>query len=159
MWCGLRDVRHRLIPIGEKELNGKVENTHKYDDEEFYSQKIKVLTSFEKLQRAMKTHNRNWNERRHTKTLSWRTPNETIAHVAACWLAYVYLMKKIDLLNPQTRPEEIKKPKKLTTVDRYLQWMAWDEKYYKSFIPVPLILKIFPEAACQGIQNLQLTSS
>jgi len=38
-WCKLYGCRHKLIPIGEKELNGKVENTHKYDDEEFYSQR------------------------------------------------------------------------------------------------------------------------
>ena len=36
-WCEMHGIEHKLIPIGEKELNGKVENSHKYDDEEFYA--------------------------------------------------------------------------------------------------------------------------
>ena len=43
LWCSERGIEHKLIPIGEKELNGKVENTHKWDDREFFSQ-IKVNT-------------------------------------------------------------------------------------------------------------------
>ncbi len=37
-WCTKHGVVHRLIPPGVKELNGKVENTHKQDDREFFSQ-------------------------------------------------------------------------------------------------------------------------
>ena len=37
LWCKAREIRHKLIPIGQKELNGKVENTHKQDDREFYA--------------------------------------------------------------------------------------------------------------------------
>ena len=45
-WCVARMITHRLIPIGQKELNGKVENTHKQDDREFYAGK--QLKNFEK---------------------------------------------------------------------------------------------------------------
>jgi transposase InsO family protein len=35
-WCRIRNIRHRLIPPGEKELNGKVERSHRMDDEYCY---------------------------------------------------------------------------------------------------------------------------
>lgn len=35
-WCIKQGIRHRLIPPGEKELNGKVERSHRMDDEYFY---------------------------------------------------------------------------------------------------------------------------
>jgi transposase InsO family protein len=37
-WCKENGIRQRLIPPGEKELNGKVERSHRIDDEYFYSQ-------------------------------------------------------------------------------------------------------------------------
>lgn len=35
-YCRQNHIEHRLIPPGEKELNGKVERSHRIDDEEFY---------------------------------------------------------------------------------------------------------------------------
>jgi len=35
-WCNENGIRQRLIPPGEKELNGKVERSHRIDDEYFY---------------------------------------------------------------------------------------------------------------------------
>lgn len=35
-WCNQYGIRQRLIPPGEKELNGKVERSHRMDDEYFY---------------------------------------------------------------------------------------------------------------------------
>lgn len=37
-WCKARNIRHRLIPPGEKELNGKVERSHRIDEQYFYWQ-------------------------------------------------------------------------------------------------------------------------
>ena len=37
-WCWMKGIENKPIPVGEKELNWKVENSHKCDDEEFYSQ-------------------------------------------------------------------------------------------------------------------------
>ncbi len=35
-WCNKNDIRQRLIPPGEKELNGKVERSHRMDDGYYY---------------------------------------------------------------------------------------------------------------------------
>jgi len=35
-YCQAKNMRHKLIPPGEKEINGKVERSHRTDDEEFY---------------------------------------------------------------------------------------------------------------------------
>ncbi len=35
-WCSQNGIRHRLIPPGEKELNGKVERSHRIDEQYFY---------------------------------------------------------------------------------------------------------------------------
>lgn len=37
-WCKARNITHRLIPPGEKELNGKVERSHRIDEQYFYWQ-------------------------------------------------------------------------------------------------------------------------
>lgn len=36
MYCEEQKIRHKLIPPGEKEINGKVERSHRTDGEEFY---------------------------------------------------------------------------------------------------------------------------
>lgn len=35
-WCRENNIRHRCIPPGEKELNGKVERSHRIDEQFFY---------------------------------------------------------------------------------------------------------------------------
>jgi transposase InsO family protein len=37
-WCRENSIRHRLIPPGAKELNGKVERSHRIDEQYFYWQ-------------------------------------------------------------------------------------------------------------------------
>jgi transposase InsO family protein len=37
-WCEEHNVHHRLIPVGAKELNGKVERSHRIDEQYFYWQ-------------------------------------------------------------------------------------------------------------------------
>src|SRR5579864_8025768 len=36
IWCKEKNIRHRLIPPGVKELNGKVERSHRIDMQYFY---------------------------------------------------------------------------------------------------------------------------
>jgi transposase InsO family protein len=135
-WCKLYGCRHRLIPIGEKELNGKVENTHKYDDEEFFSQ-IKAQ-NFSQLQRETKNHNEEWNERRKTKTLGWRTPSELLAEVKATILGILLFCCKDQPEQPKTKeisvPKNYKKAqffiKSKKPEDRYQAWMAWEAAQY-----------------------------
>ncbi len=35
-WCKINHINHRCIPPGEKELNGKVERSHRIDEQNFY---------------------------------------------------------------------------------------------------------------------------
>ena len=69
-----KKIKHRLIPPGEKELNGLVERSHRTDDEEFYHRIHPVnLVEFNKL---LKVHCRWRNEERRKKPLGWLTTSE-----------------------------------------------------------------------------------
>lgn len=165
VWCINRGINHRLIPIGEKELNGKVENTHKWDDREFFSQ-INANTYLE-LEVATREYNRHWNEERPTKALGWLTPNEVIYAAGVRAIAYLkFVLPEAVWERPKhlqqirthhgtiTAPRDqiknlrktiaIKKPKQPNVVDRYLQYLDWEDKNkIKSWLPVPLILQNF----------------
>jgi transposase InsO family protein/transposase-like protein len=166
VWCSDRGIEHKLIPIGVKELNGKVENTHKWDDREFFSQ-IKVTTYVE-LEIATRKYNLHWNEDRPTKTLGWLTPVEVIYAAAVRAVAYLKFIlpptawerpERLQKINTQfgaiiAHKSEIakirknmlppKKPKQPSFVDRYLQYLDWEGKQkIKSWLPVPLILQNF----------------
>jgi hypothetical protein len=80
-WCKAQGIRQKLIPVGEKEINGKVENSHKWDDEEFYSQHR--FNCFAELREKTQEYNEYWNIARHVKSLNWKTPEEMVE------LAYV----------------------------------------------------------------------
>ncbi len=52
-WCSQRGIRHRLIPPGVKELNGKVERSHRLDEQWFYWRAPSHdLDAFNRSQRA-----------------------------------------------------------------------------------------------------------
>lgn len=52
-WCKKRGIRHRLIPPGVKELNGKVERSHRIDMQYFYWRAPShSLEAFNRAQRA-----------------------------------------------------------------------------------------------------------
>ena len=76
-WCNKHGIRHKLIPIGEKEINGKVENTHKQNDREYFSQ-IQAM-DYESLQATSLGYEYNWNFRRATKTLGSNADQRFIA--------------------------------------------------------------------------------
>ena len=134
-WCKYYGCKHRLIPIGQKELNGKVENTHKYDDEEFFSQ-IRCQ-SFSQIQKETKKYNLEWNEGRKTKTLGWRTPSEVVMEVKATILILLLFCRNQDDVPELTIPAVIEKtqllakPKNLEA--RYLAWMAWEAAQYPKY--------------------------
>ena len=141
-WCEKHSIRHKLIPIGEKELNGKVENTHKYDDEEFYSHfKFKDLSE---LITKTYLHNIEWNEHRKTKTLGWKTPEEVV-----CGYLFTFRLIKLwfDCLEKEIKeqgldtwvglpiqlPAPQKRVKKSDPIDRYLDWMKWEAAQYPKY--------------------------
>lgn len=127
-WCKLRGIEHRLIPVGQKELNGKVENTHKQDDREFYASSN--YQTFEKLEKAMRGYNGRWNEVRATKALGWKTPNQALeqAYVRVL-VTYLSLTKVAESVAEPTKPTAPRrKSKPLSSVDRYLKWLEWDDQ-------------------------------
>ena len=171
VWCQARGIEHKLIPIGEKELNGKVENTHKWDDREFFSQ-INVAT-YEELATATLEYNVIWNERRPTKTLGWFTPNEVLFNASVRAVVYLKVMvASFNWENPKnlktvkmgnslvTAPRQelkslkqklkAKNPKQKSRLTRYLDYLAAvDKQKLKSWLTVPMILQNFSNSILQ----------
>lgn len=165
-WCTEKEILHRLIPIGQKELNGKVENTHKQDDREFYARG--ESKSYENLELQMRSYNERWNTQRATKALGWKTPMQCIDLAVVRAAAYLELIRMkyaaevkptyqldkagnayLPLPEPKPLPRKDKKPKKVDYVDRYLQWHDWDQKNrLKAFIPMPVMSQNF-SARCR----------
>lgn len=160
VWCSDRGIEHKLIAIGVKELNGKVENTHGFDDREFYSRYVLSFKNYDSLERNMRSWNERWNGSRHTATLGWRTPNEVIVQsyvgYLVFWLNWVEQTNSLAILKedgiftltikPPPRPRKIKKPKRKTAVDRYLTWMDGEEKKsMKSISAVPAMSQILSQ--------------
>ena len=136
-WCRYYGCQHKLIPVGQKELNGKVENTHKWDDKEFFSQ-INPQ-SFEELQRETIKNETRWNQRRRTRALGWKTPNQALEQAAIRALAFLLILsdtfgvafeKPLPPTEP-TPPREKTKP--LTIEDRYFAWMQWEAAQYPKY--------------------------
>jgi transposase InsO family protein len=161
IWCSERGITHRLIPIGQKELNGKVENTHKQDDREFYA-KAQDKT-FEQLERRMWSYNTYWNSLRHTKSLGWKTPDECVEDGfvrAVAWSLFITerypsatpALEKYDIdgglyleiPKPTPPPRKIKKRRRMSMADRYVQWFeAEDRKKLKAILPLPVMSQNF----------------
>jgi transposase InsO family protein len=153
IWCKERGVEHKLIPVGQKEINGKVENSHRQDDRELYSQ-IRV-TSLENLQQDATRYQYHWNFERKTKALEWRTPSQAVyqsmafmkywhVHMHALAVENGLTMTRLDQYGspyikvPKAqRPKFKKKTKKKTYVDRYLEYHDGEQKKkLKSILPV-----------------------
>jgi transposase len=75
--CREHDMRHVLIPPGEKELQGLVERNHRQDDDELYH-RIKPFDVVD-LNVIVKAHTEWCNSRRRRKALGWKTSNEFLA--------------------------------------------------------------------------------
>jgi len=131
-WCAKRGIIHRLIPVGVKELNGKVENTHKQDDREFFA--MNAFNSYESIEAATRGYNERWNNLRETKALGFRTPNEVLLEAYAKVLALhlIWGVKSTKDLKPTGGWPEAQKKKNRTrkpsAVDRYLGYLEWAEK-------------------------------
>jgi transposase len=73
-FCESNDIKHVLIPPGEKELQGLVERSHRMDDDELYH-RIEPQT-LDELNRYLDAHCAWKNARRRRKSLDWKTPNQ-----------------------------------------------------------------------------------
>ena len=145
-WCEARDIEHKLIPIGEKEINGKVERSHRSDDREFFSQGERAQT-LDEIRKKASDHNYYWNELRATKVLQWQTPMEVLATAEARAYVFVrahlkaYRGKPMEVIKTpggeiiRPRQEKIKKKKK---PNRYLQYLDWLDRQKLKLVP-PLV--------------------
>ena len=71
-WCNENGIRHRCIPPGEKELNGKVERSHRIDEQYFY---WKAPTSdLEGFNEALSEWIKHYNTHRPHGGLQFKTP-------------------------------------------------------------------------------------
>ncbi len=76
IWCEKEGIRHRLIPPGVKELNGKVERSHRIDMQYFYwKAPTESIESFNRAQRAWMA---DYHAVRLHGGLGYLTPNEKL---------------------------------------------------------------------------------
>lgn len=76
LWCERRSIPHRLIPPGVKELNGKVERSHRIDADYFYGRA--PTSSLQKFNRALGRWIRQYNIHRPHGGIGYRTPAEKL---------------------------------------------------------------------------------
>jgi transposase InsO family protein len=75
-WCNQNGILHRLIPPGAKELNGKVERSHRIDEQYFYYRA--PTDTVVNLNRHQKRWFDFYNENRLHGGLGYLTPNEKL---------------------------------------------------------------------------------
>ena len=75
--CKKNNIRHVLIPPGEKELQGLVERSHRMYDEELYHRiRPRDVKHFNEM---LSQHSEWKNSKRRRKILEWKTPLEWLA--------------------------------------------------------------------------------
>jgi len=71
-----KGIRRKLIPIATPKQNGKVERSHRTDDEEFYNQR--KFRKVEKRRKEFGRHSDYYNNRRPNQAIDWMTPLEKL---------------------------------------------------------------------------------
>jgi hypothetical protein len=149
LWCMQRGIGHRLIPVGVKELNGKVENTHKQDDREFFARG--PYRDLKQIRVCSQGYNLRWNKSRRTKALCWQTPEEVIQQAYVRALVFIRIWQdKINQPNgcvyrldndgnagiviKKQRPRKKIRTRKPTAVEKYLKYLDWVEEKKKMSI-------------------------
>lgn len=151
LWCKRNGVIHRLIPVGIKELNGKVENTHKQDDREFFA--MNDFNTYESIELGTRGYNERWNNLRATRALGYLTPKEMVleAYTKALALHLIWGIKPVSDLSPAAGGWPAAQPKKnrtrkLSTVDKYLKYLEWaDKKKLPAVFTYPMMSQNFSE--------------
>lgn len=72
--CRSLGIRHRLIPPGEKELQGLVERSHREDEEELYHRIYPENVN--ELNDRLKEHCEWANQKRHRAPIGWKTADQ-----------------------------------------------------------------------------------
>ncbi len=107
-FCRLHNISHKLVPPGEKELQGLVERSHRQDDQELYSH-IEP-DNLEDLERLLENYWIERNETRRFKKLNWITPDGWLDNFTASYVALGWNIMEKKL---------IKQAEKIETVDLY----------------------------------------
>lgn len=76
-WCYEQNIVHKLIPPGAKELNGKVERSHRIDEQYFYWRAS--CSSIYKLNEEFEEWIHFYNTEKPHQSLIWLTPKEKLA--------------------------------------------------------------------------------
>jgi len=129
-------IKHRLIPPGAKELNGKVERSHRIDDEEFYWKAPRISVST--IKQAYTQWIWEYNHDRPHSSLGGQTPMKKLLEKTLVEICFFALRCGLD-------PEKIfvwdLKPKqKLTTTDAYLKYLHYLQSDYR---PVSEVLSYY----------------
>ena len=75
-WCREQKIRHRRIPPGVKELNGKVERSHRIDEQYFYWRAS--TESLDEINRQLDRWMKHYNQKRLHGGLNYLTPEEKL---------------------------------------------------------------------------------
>jgi transposase InsO family protein len=108
-WCELQNIRHKLIPAGVKEHNGKIERSHRIDEQYFY---WKAPTDcLENFNYAQDKWIYEYNHRRPHGGINYTTPMEKLKERYSFLKTFYFLDKKeeeikIKFLN--SKPKNIK---------------------------------------------------
>ena len=96
-FCRENDINHKLIPPGEKELQGLVERSHRQDDQELFSRiDPKDLAEFNNHLSFFKDER---NRKRRFKKLSWKTPDEWLKNYLVVNMAIKLILEEKDVRN------------------------------------------------------------
>lgn len=67
-------IAHKLTPIGKPHLQGKVERSHRIDDDEFHN--LRLFRTSQQRKRSFYAYITAYNHRRPHGSLNWRTPKQ-----------------------------------------------------------------------------------
>jgi transposase len=94
-YCQKNDINHKLIPPGEKELQGLVERSHRQDDQELFSRiDPRDLAEFNEHLSIFKDER---NRKRRFKKLNWKTPDEWLENYLVVNMAIKLILKEKDV--------------------------------------------------------------
>lgn len=132
-WCKDQNIKHQLIPVGVKEHNGKVERSHRIDEQYFY---WKAPTdTLENFNTAQEKWIYKYNNTRPHGGINYQTPMEKLNERRIFLKDYCFLDKKLEQIkikflnyNPKeaTKVSKIRKlkKKKLTLQEKYEHLLA-----------------------------------
>jgi len=97
LFCNENNISHKLIPPGEKELQGLVERSHRQDDQELFSRiNPKDLKEFNDHLSFFKDER---NRKRRFKKLKWKTPDEWLENYLVVNMAITLISEEKDVRN------------------------------------------------------------